>query len=104
MTTRGERYVMIVFLKNYRYMQSLIDKLVDVITKGTRPFRILFFGGVFLALIIMNVLAIMFDINTKLGGDINLANIILIIVSIFIGFGISYSIIHFADASKRKRN
>lgn len=84
-------------------MQSLIDKLVDVITTGTRPFRILFFGGVFLALIIMNVLAIMFGINTKLGGDINLANVILIIVSMFIGFGISYSIIHFADTSKRKR-
>ena len=84
-------------------MQRLIDKLVDVITTGTRPFRILFFGGVFLALIIMNLLALLFSINTKLGGDINLANIILIIVSMFAGFGISYSIIHYADASKRKR-
>jgi hypothetical protein len=84
-------------------MQFLIDKFVDVIMTGTRPFRIIFFGGVFLALIIMNVLAMMLDINTKLGGDINLANIILIIVSMFAGFGISYSIIHFAGASKRKR-
>ena len=57
-------------------MQALIDKLVDVITTGTRPFRILFFGGVFLALIIMNVLAITFGINTKLGGDINLAELL----------------------------
>ena len=96
---------MIVFWKaiDYRIMQSLIDKLVDFITAGTRPFRILFFGGVFLALIIMNVLAIMLEIKTKLGGDINLANVILIIVSMFLGFGISYSVIHFADASKRKR-
>ncbi len=78
--------------------------MVDVITKGTRPFRILLFGGVFLALIIMNVLAMIFNINTKLGGDINLANILLIIVSLFLGFGISYSVIHFADARKRKRN
>ena len=84
-------------------MQRLIDKLVDVITEGNRPFRILFFGGVFLALIIMNVLAKIFGINTKIGGDINLANVILIIISLFIGFGISYSIIHFADANKRKR-
>lgn len=84
-------------------MQFLIDKFVDVITTGTRPFRIIFFGGVFLALIIMNVLAMMLDINTKLGGDINLANIILIIVSMFAGFGVSYSIIHFAVASKQKR-
>ena len=84
-------------------MQKLIDKIVDVITTGTRPFRILFFGGVFLALIVMNVLAMLLGINTKLGGDINLPNIILIIVSMFAGFGISYSIIYFADASKRKR-
>jgi hypothetical protein len=84
-------------------MNIVIDKIVDVITTGTRPFRIIFFGGVFLALIIMNVLAMMLDINTKLGGDINLANIILIIVSMFAGFGISYSIIHFAVASKEKR-
>ncbi|QMU61130.1 MAG: hypothetical protein GKR92_05215 [Gammaproteobacteria bacterium] len=84
-------------------MQKFLNKFVDVIMTGTRPFRILFFGGVFLALIIMNVLAMVFDINTKLGGDINLANIILIIFSMFAGFGISYSIIHFAGASKRKR-
>ena len=82
----------------------LKDKLVDVITHGTRPFRILFFGGVFLALIIMNVLALIFGVNTKLGGDINLANVILIIISLLTGFGISYSIIHFADASKRRRS
>ncbi|MFK7817000.1 MAG: hypothetical protein AB8B92_11760 [Gammaproteobacteria bacterium] len=84
-------------------MSLLINKFVDFLTAGTRPFRIIFFGGVFLALIIMNVLAMMLDINTKLGGDINLENIILIIISMFIGFGISYSIIHFAVASKEKR-
>lgn len=84
-------------------MQFIIDKIVDVVTNGTRPFRIIFFGGVFLALIIMNMLAMMLDINTKLGGDINLANIVLIIVSMFAGFGVSYSIIHFAAASKEKR-
>jgi len=85
-------------------MPQFKNKFVDFITAGTRPFRILFFGGVFLALIIMNLLAITLGINTKLGGDINLANIILIIVSLFAGFGISYSVVHFADASKRKRN
>ena len=84
-------------------MRRLIDKFVDVITAGNRPFRILFFGGVFLALIIMNILANIFGINTKIGGDINLANVILIMVSLLIGFGVSYSIMHFADASKRKR-
>lgn len=84
-------------------MQSLKDKLVDVLTEGTRPFRILFFGGVFLALLIMNILAKIFGVDTKIGGDINVANVVLIIVSLFLGFGISYSIVHIADASKRKR-
>ncbi len=85
-------------------MQYIIDKLVDIIMKGTRPFRILFFGGVFLGLLLMNIFARIFDVNTKFGGDINFSNIILIIISLFMGFGISYSIIHFADASQRKRS
>lgn len=84
-------------------MRRLIDRFVDVITAGNRPFRILFFGGVFLALLIMNILAKIFGINTKIGGDINLANFVLITISLLMGFGISYTIIHFADASKRKR-
>lgn len=84
-------------------MQQLIDKIADVITTGNRPFRILFFGGVFIALLVMNILAHVFDINTKIGGDINLENFILIIISLFIGFGVSYSIVHFADANKRRR-
>ena len=54
-------------LSHNRLMQFIIDKVVDVIMAGTRPFRIIFFGGVFLALIIMNVLAMVLDINTKLG-------------------------------------
>ncbi len=83
--------------------QQLIDRFVDVITTGNRPFRILFFGGVFLGLLIMNILARLLGVNTSIGGDIDLANAALIILSLFMGFGISYSVVHFADASKRKR-
>ncbi len=83
-------------------MAITMSKFAEYITTGTRPFRILFFGGVFLALSIMNGLAMVFGINTKLGGDNNLANILLIIFSLFAGFGISYSIIHLAHASKSK--
>ncbi len=83
--------------------RKMRDIVVDVITTGTRPFRIFFFGGIFIALLTMNILANIFDVNTKLGGDINLANIVLIIISLFIGFGISYGIVHLADASKRRR-
>jgi len=87
----------------YKMFEIILDKIVDVITLGTRPFRILFFGGVFSALIIMNILAQVFDINTKLGGDINWPNIILMIVSMLSGFGLSYSVIHFASERKQKR-
>ena len=84
-------------------MRALIDRFVDVITAGNRPFRILLFGGIFLALLIMNILARLFGVKTDIGGDVDLANIVLIVISLFMGFGISYSIVHFADASKRKR-
>ena len=84
-------------------MQQLVDKLVDVITAGNRPFRILLFGGIFLGLLILNILARIFGVDTNIGGDIDLANVVLIVISLLAGFGISYSIVHFADASKRKR-
>ena len=83
--------------------QKLVDGFVDVITAGNRPFRILLFGGIFLALLIMNILAEFIGVSTKIGGDIDLANAVLIVISLFLGFGISYSIIHFSNVSKRKR-
>ncbi len=84
-------------------MQQLIDRFVDVVTAKNRPFRILLFGGVFLGLLIMNILARLFGVKTNIGGDIDLANAVLIVISLLAGFGISYSVVHFADASKRKR-
>jgi len=84
-------------------MQQLVDKLVDVITAGNRPFRILLFGGIFLGLLILNILARIFGVDTNIGGDIDLANVVLIVISLLAGFVISYSIVHFADAHKRKR-
>lgn len=84
-------------------MKLFIDKLVDVVTVGNRPFRILLFGGIFMGLLIMNLLARLFGIKTDIGGDVNLANIVLIVISLLAGFGISYCLVHFADASKRRR-
>ena len=83
---------------------KIIDILIDVITYGNRPMRIFFFGGVFFALFTMLMLGQLLGVNTKIGGDVDLPNIVLMIASLFIGFGVSYSIVHFADAIKRKRN
>ncbi len=84
-------------------LKQFKNNFIEFITTGTRPFRIFLFGGIFLALIIMNVLALILGINTSLGGDMNLENFILIITSIFLGFGISYSVIHLAGKSKRNK-
>ena len=84
--------------------QKIIDGFVDVITAGNRPFRILLFGGIFAGLLIMNILARILGVRTDIGGDVDLANAALIVVSLFLGFGISYSIVYFSDASKRKRD
>ena len=84
-------------------VQKFIDGFVDVITAGNRPFRILLFGGIFLALLIMNILAKLLGVRTDIGGDVELANVALIVVSLFLGFGISYSIVYLSTASKRKR-
>ncbi len=84
-------------------MQRFIDYLIDAVTSGNRPMRIFFFGGVFLALFMMTMLSKFFGANTNIGGDIKLLNVILIIASLFIGFGVSFAFINFADAIKRQR-
>ena len=85
-------------------IRQFLDFIINAITSGNRPMRVFFFGGVFLALIALAVLGKIFGVTTKIDEDVGLSNIILMIVSLFFGFGVSYSIVHFADAIKRKRN
>ena len=66
--------------------------------------RIFFFGGVFFALFALLLLGQLLGVKTKIGGDVDLPNILLMIASLFIGFGVSFGIVYFADAIKRKRN
>ena len=79
----------------------LIDLCVNAITEGTRPIRIFIFGGTFLALFLWMMLANYLDIDTDVGRSIDLPNAILIGISIFIGFGTAFGIVHFADKIKR---
>ena len=83
--------------------QKLIDMLIDAITGGNRPIRIVFFGGALFGFIIMMVLAKVFGVNTHIGGDTDMTGAALITASLLVGFGISYSIVHFAEVSKGKR-
>lgn len=78
------------------------DSFIDAITTGNRPIRIFFFGGVFIAYLVMKILSSILGIGMEIGGHIELPGAILMAVSLLIGFGISYSIIHFADVVKQR--
>ena len=78
-------------------MKKLLDHLVLFLAEGNRPLRILLFGGVFLAWLIMTLLAKLFGIDTDIDSEVGLANIILIIVSILAGFGIAFMIFAYLD-------
>ena len=73
-----------------------------MLAEGNRPLRILLFGGIFLAWIILKLLAKLFGINTDTSGEVELAYVILIAVSIFSGFGISYVIFAFLENVQRE--
>jgi len=83
--------------------RRLTDIFVDALTAGNRPIRILIFGGVFLAWLTLTLLAKIFGVDTNIGGDVDLPNVILIIVSVLIGFGAAYSIVNFLETIKRQR-
>lgn len=84
-------------------MQQLINKLIDVLATDNRPVRIFFYGGIFLAYIIMLLIGFVFDVDTNMGVDIDLKNIIIMIVSILSGFWVSYRFMAFLEKAKELR-
>lgn len=84
-------------------IKQLIDKLVDVLAADNRPLRIFVFGGMFLAYIIMLLIGFVFGIDTNMGDDIDLKNIIVMIVSILVGFWTSYRFMSFLENAKESR-
>ena len=75
-----------------------IKGLSIFLSRGNRPLRILLFGGVFLAWLIMSLLARLFGIETDIGGDVALANVVLIVVSVLLGFGIAFAVFYYLEA------
>lgn len=78
-------------------MKKLFDQVVNFLAVGNRPLRILLFGGIFLAWLIMTLLSRLFGIDTDIEADLGLANVILIIVSMLTGFGIAFMIFFYLD-------
>ena len=80
---------------------KLWDRVIVLLSVGNRPVRILLFGGIFLAWLIMTLLAKLFDVDTDLSGDVGLASVILMIVSILTGFGTALYVFSYLDNVRR---
>ncbi len=79
------------------------ERFIVFLMQGTRPLRILIFGGIFLAWLVMILLAWLFNIKTDIGGDVVAANIVLIVISLLIGFGAAFWIFRLLENAKYER-
>ncbi len=84
--------------------ESLKESIIRYLMQGTRPLRILIFGGIFLAWMVMTVLARLFGIETDIGGTVTLENVILIVVSLLTGFSIAFWIFRFLENARFERD
>ncbi len=80
------------------------EQFIVFLMQGTRPLRIMIFGGIFLAWMVMILLAWLFNIETDIGGDVVISNIVLIIVSLLIGFGVAFWIFGLLENAKYERD
>ena len=85
-------------------MKELFNRLVMFFAEGNRPLRILLFGGIFLAWLIMTLLARLLGIDTGLESEVGLANVILIIVSMLTGFGVAFMIFFYLEGIKEDQD
>ncbi len=76
--------------------------IVNYITSGARAVRIFLFGGLLFSVAIMVIMTKLMGMDTDTDRDLNLTNTVLLIISILTGYGISYSIVHIADAIKQR--
>jgi hypothetical protein len=81
--------------------RRLKDKLLDVLSAGNRPIRIFFFGGALLAYSSMKILGKILGVETDSSGDVDLPGVILMMISILIGFAASYGILRLLENNKR---
>ena len=82
--------------------EKLLDKLIDVLSVGNRPLRIFFFGGALLAYVIMKLSGKLMGIDSSSGGDIDVPNALLMVISILLGFVDSYKIMRYLEVNKRQ--
>lgn len=69
-----------------------MNKVIAFLASGNRPLRILVFGGIILAWLIMKLLEKLLGIDADIDRGFDVAAAMLIICSILGGFGISIAI------------
>ena len=57
-----------------------------------------------MAWLVMILLARLFDVETDIGGDVEFVNVILIVVSLFLGFGLAFRVFRFLENAKYERD
>lgn len=82
---------------------AMKERFIVFLMQGTRPLRILIFGGIFLAWLVMILLAWLLNIETDIGGEIVFENVMLIAVSLLIGFGAAFRIFRFLENARYER-
>ena len=71
-----------------RYMK----KIVAFLAVGSRPVRILVFGGIVLAWLLLKLLGQLFGVDTAMADGIRFDAVLLLMASIVGGFGISIAV------------
>lgn len=80
--------------------QESRQKLIDALASGNRPIRIFVFGGIILAYLVMLLLGKLLDINVNIDDEFDWPGIFLMVVSLLIGFGVSFSVVQYVDTHK----
>lgn len=78
-----------------------MDKIIAFLASGNRPIRILVFGGILLAWLIMKLLETLLGIEADIDRGFDFAAALLIICSILGGFGISITVFSYLVSTRK---
>lgn len=81
----------------------MLNKVLLMLSRGNRPFRVLLFGGILLAWLIMTLASRLLGIETDTRDEVSMAYILLVIISAWIGFGISIWAYSYLEKTRKRR-
>jgi len=78
-------------------------RVIEFLAEGNRPIRILVFGGIVLAWLIMKILNKLLGIDTDFDDGFEFSAVLLVVVSMLGGFGISFSFYNLLERVRKDR-